>query len=111
MKEARLIVPEFDKRVNHLTRLHHLTAAYLTQNFGGYTRFYATGGWVDRSGAIIKEPVVIFDVAMEDTTHNEALMRGWAMFIAREADQSAVYLRHASGKVEFVRANTKAAAA
>jgi len=95
MKEARLIVPR-----------HHqwqtVVEKRLTEAFGGFTLIFAHGGWKDKTGAFITEPVAVYDVAMDVTRDN----RNKLMQIARETmvalNQEAVYVRLPSGDVLLV---------
>ena len=49
--QKRISKQEMDSRVNSVRK-------YLSENYGGYTSVKATGGYVLKSGKVVKEPVV-----------------------------------------------------
>lgn len=104
LREARLIVPLFDNHGRSLISLLRNVEARLTSNFGGVTVLRQVfGAWQDPQGKLYQEPVYVFDVAAPDNITSSIALRGIAKFAATEGGQLAVYLRHPSGTVEFVR--------
>ena len=111
LREARLIVPLFDNRGASLTDTLVKVEHRLTAVFGGCTVIRSVfGSWVDNGGKVFREPVYVFDVAVQDTHANRETLRAIAVFAAVHGRQQSVYLRLPSGDVEFVREARLAAA-
>lgn len=114
-KEARLIVPTADNEGNRLDDLATELEARLTETFGGFTRLFGIGGYRDKNGATIKEPVWVYDVAVPFNVATavetlDALYR-LARLILEKGKQQSVYLRLPDGRVEFVEAPARRIAA
>lgn len=102
MKEQRIVLPRADNRGNPLDRLRASLEEHLTDIYGGYTILPANGGWRSPSGLVHREPVWIFDVAAPDTAAVRDHLREIASWLANDANQEAIYVRHANGDVEFI---------
>lgn len=108
LREARILCP---LRNNSGETIPHVAAAlceHLALHFGGYTGTQAHGGFIHPNGNFQAEPMAVFDVAIEDTAENADKLRTIAQFIAVDADQVSVYIRHANGVVELVAKPIKA---
>lgn len=92
LQEARIILPKLDD----------MTARNLVDTFGGYTAHAAEGAWRDDAGTIITEPMIVIDIAMPLTPQAETSLHTIAGAAGRRANQKAVYLRYASGRVEIL---------
>lgn len=107
MREAQIILPlppggaSWDE-VQENTRAHHQLKDMLLRHFNGYTSTLVSGAWRDSAGRTWPDESVAYTVAMEPTTDNEQVMRTAASWAGQAASQQCVYLRQASGEVEFV---------
>jgi hypothetical protein len=101
MKEQRIILPQVSPEGRPLDLTRQCLERALLRNWGGFTLSTGCGGW-EHNGRVYREPVWLFDVAAEDTADNRNRLRDVATWLARQADQQAVYVRHASGDVEFI---------
>lgn len=100
LKEARIILPAYDNTNNPLTGEHTKLRMALTVAFGGFTLTLGHGTYVTRDGAISREPVSIYDVAMPDD--DNAVLITIAGRVAFAARQETVYVRLPDGTVHFV---------
>ena len=103
MHEARLILPTKGNEGESLNAVHETLRRKLAKTFGGYTALPIYGGWIDDAGALIEEPGIAYDVAMDISEANRAALNDIAGELAASANQSAIYVRHAFGEVEFIR--------
>ena len=109
LREARLVVPGFNNSGIHDPAIIAEVRRRLVMFFDSYTETTAVGAYVMPSGETKAETVHLFDIAAGyDSLHT---LRSIAKFVAHEMDQEAVYLRHTSGVVEFVRRQEADAAA
>lgn len=92
MKEARIVMPAGSLHA------HQIMAEQLIDAFGGYTSVAGSGGW-DSGTEVSTEPVVVYDVAMEDTDANVDRLGEIALDAARALRQKAVYIRRPDGEV------------
>lgn len=85
MREARFILPNRDNGGIDLGLVHRALRYHLAQEFGGYTTQAGTGGWL-HNGALLDEPVTIYDVAGDSamlrvasgrTAHNARRSKQW----------------------------------
>jgi hypothetical protein len=98
MKEARIILPyDPDNVAPHAQLRQELMNAY-----GGYTSFNGVGAWRSDKADII-EPIVVYDVAMADLSHDCIVLFGIAKRICAAAQQECVYVRAPDGYVHFVK--------
>ena len=96
MTEAMIICPRaYDVATANATNA-------LIDAFGGCTVGDAQGFWKDAAGKLIAEPVETLVSAFTSTPENEATLSAIAERFGAEAQQIAVYVRHASGAVEFI---------
>jgi hypothetical protein len=98
--KVRLIVPNCNRTVSPIVAYGKAIADIA----GGFTATTATGGWIDGSGALIVEPVTVFDCISDPLTIQDHInaFRGLAQRIARELKQDCVYLE-IDGIVSFVK--------
>lgn len=95
MKEARIIfaggtAEDVDRRLENIA-----------SKFGGFTAWTAEGGYIGSDGKLIKEPVRVVDVAVEDTFDMAwliGLQKGWI----EKHNEECGYVRWPSGKVQLV---------
>lgn len=109
MQEARIVLPLFDNHGNSLINVHGRLARALTNAFGGYTSFNGVGVEAGTTGDMEREPVAIYDVAMQiepntvtgapDMAQATAVIRGIAVWAADLARQKHVYVRSPDGNV------------
>ncbi len=105
MREIRLIVPVNDNVGRALDDLHQALCERLVSAYGGVTAKPATGRFLHpTTGAVMKEPVVDYTIAVADRRADIylRLLAGWAAFAA---EQNSIYLRLFDGTVEFVTAH------
>ena len=111
---VRLIVPNCNRNTSPLVAYGKAIAEIA----GGFTATQGTGGWIDGQGALIVEPVVVFDCSfrgwdetlMDDGERQGSIdlnngtrqeFRDLAKRIARDLRQDSVYLL-VDGVVELV---------
>lgn len=105
MKEARLVLP--NKACNGVCTAATLVCLNaVAEKFGGYTQTLGSGLWVSPDGERIAEPVRIVDIAMEENEANGLALYDIADAFREAAKQEAVYVRYASGNVQFVSARS-----
>lgn len=102
MREARIILPINDNNGNSLSFLHKSLAGELCRHFGGATATQSNGMWIADNGKLYDEPGIAYDIAMEPTRDNDAIMREIAVRFGRLAEQEAMYLRLADGQVDII---------
>lgn len=101
--EARVILPLCGD-LDGAEAVHQLFRRSVALHFGGYTVTQGVGGWVDPRGALVEEPVAIYDIAVadhKDVTQDDIDIVNFAMGAARELKQEAVYVRLFGGEVEI----------
>lgn len=101
MKLARIILPERDNNNESLAWQHQALMDQLTANFGGYTATKGHGGWQHPGGALQRENVWVYDIAME--RQDVLKLRAIAQIVAKDARQDCVMIVTPNGDVEFVK--------
>ena len=101
MKLARIILPERDSNNELLVAEHQVLQRRLIDRYNGYTQTKGSGGWRSSTGKIFKEPVFIYDVAMERA--DAPSLRALAANTAFDANQECVMIVTPCGDVEFVK--------
>ena len=100
MKLAKLILPIRDNQYQMIEHVHAYLMQALVERWNGFTAYAGDGGW-RRGDAIIKEPVMIYEIAMP--LADVVRLRTLASEIAREARQECVMMVTPNGDVEFVK--------
>jgi hypothetical protein len=100
---VRLIIPNCNRNTSPLVA-YGKTIADIA---GGFTATQATGGWIDRQGLLVVEPVTVFDCSLglydpQTIADHSNAFRAIAKQIARELRQDCVYLS-IDGIAEFIR--------
>lgn len=97
--KIRLIVPNCNRNTSPVVAYGKAIANIA----GGFTATQATGGWVDGTGALVVEPVTVFDCHHADEAyHDYTAWRDLAKRICAELRQDCVYLE-VDGVVELVK--------
>lgn len=99
MREARLILPENDNTGAPLKAVHEALQDRLCEAFGGFTLSFGRGGWKNDAGLLFREPVMIYNIAME--TADSQTLRFIARGLLKDTDQEAISLRLPTGEVVF----------
>ncbi len=99
MREARLILPENNNAGTPFKAVHEALQDRLCEAFGGFTLSYGRGGWKNDAGLLFREPVIIYDIAME--TSESQTLRLIARGLLNDTDQEAIYMRLPTGEVVF----------
>lgn len=105
LREAKVIVPEFDNDGNSLSEVHEWVSGALNDAFGGVTVTKGDGAWRGPSGKLYKEPVLLFLVAcspLEEDSYKE--LRAVVAYVLRNGKQKAVYVQFPDGSVEIISA-------
>jgi hypothetical protein len=97
MREAKLILPVYDNRGISLVNVHEALHAKLAHHFKGYTATTADGGWKGGS-----EPVIVYTIAMRNTSRNNERLYDIAEWLVEQAQQDAIYVKHPDGTVQLV---------
>ncbi len=101
-REAKIILPMVDNSGNSLETVHTKLGEELTMTFGGATVDFGQAGlWRNRFGEIKSEPVAIYLVAVNDDPEARTQLNEIAKRYGEQARQQVVYVRHASGEVQF----------
>ena len=100
MKLARIILPERDNNNGSLSWQHQALQDILVARYGGFTMTKGFGAWAN-DGTIKREPVWVYDVAMERAAVVD--FRKLAADTARDAAQECVMIVTPQGDVEFVK--------
>lgn len=111
MREALIILPQFDNDKHSLKHVRARLSKSLMHAFGGCTIRTAHGSWLDGHGHPVIEPVWEIVAACDDTPANAAAIRALAIDAGHEGKQEAVYCRLPSGDVEIIDTSPKAALA
>lgn len=108
IREARIVAPivpwpannRRDDRSPGIVDLEHA----LCERFGGFTATPGHGAWRSEAegGRIVRDVVVVYDVAMIDCPDSAVKLRAIALDYLRAAGQQCVYVRYADGTVQFV---------
>ena len=72
-------------------------------NFGGFTSSEATGAWRNDDGAIDREPVIIYNIAISTIDPDIHVLRKLAITACERAREDCVYFRDGQGNVELLR--------
>jgi hypothetical protein len=107
MREAMIIVPQFDNDHAPLKHVRAVVAKRLMAAFGGCTIRTAHGSWLDSKGHAVIEPVWEIVAACEDTPANVHALRATAIDAGHMGKQEAVYCRFPSGDVEIIDTSPK----
>ena len=102
LREARLLLPPQDNHGRDLSWDLGNVETALVHHFGGFTRIKARGAW-NNDGTVSREPMMVYDIAAEDTPANNATLRSIAAAACRMMDQACVYKRGFNGNVELVK--------
>jgi hypothetical protein len=100
LREARIVMPHGDTAASIMA--HNTLRRQLAKAFGGFTCFRGEGGWVDGNGNLIRDNVMIYDIAMDN--HRDApfeLLHRIAIDAGRALDQDSVYIRYPNGEVHI----------
>lgn len=111
MREAMIILPQFDNDKQPLKSVRAHLARALMHAFGGCTITTAHGSWLDDKGHPVIEPVWQLVSACDDTKANVQSIRALAIDAGHKAKQAAMYIRLPSGDVEIIDTSAKAALA
>ena len=95
MREGRLVLPALYPFVT--TAINRVVDA-----FGGATVTYGDGYWKPNGCSVVLDPVRIVDVAYQPSDENDAKLFDIAAEFLIAAEQKSVYVRYASGHVQFV---------
>ncbi len=102
LREARIVMPH--TYTSEAEAAHEKLRARLCEAFGGYTAFIGTGGWRSPTGTVVKDDVVIYDVAMDGHRGGfgyDALAK-MAVDAGRALGQESVYVRYCNGTVDII---------
>lgn len=104
MKEARITMPLVG---HYLTTerselAHRLFSIRVAKRFGGYTATKGFGGWVDASGNLIEEAVMVYDIAATPDEAADVDLVELAEWFGRDMRQEAVYVRKFTGEVVII---------
>jgi hypothetical protein len=103
LKEARLIIPDYGRNGQPIPDwLRSSVEAILCKKWGGFTKTQGDGGYTAHNGAIIYEPITVYDIAVPMGPTTELQLTDLARGICNAARQECVYLRLCSGQVELV---------
>ncbi len=108
MREAMIILPQFDNDHKPLKPVRAHIAKALMHAFGGCTIRTAHGSWLDAKGHPVIEPVWELVAACDDTPANAHAIRALAVEAGHEGKQQAIYCRLPSGDVEIIDIRPKA---
>jgi hypothetical protein len=95
--QVRLIVPNCNRNTSPIVAY----GARIARIAGGFTAVQATGGWTDKDGVLVVEPVTVFDCDMTMAPGHLGAWRDLARTIKADLRQDCVYLR-IDGIVEYV---------
>ena len=101
MREFKIILPSFGH--DHNAKLLQFEENLISA-FGGFTRTTGYGAWDNGSNhetRIERELVHIYTVAANEPVDRVKITR-IARRVASDFDQTAVYVRHCDGEVEFI---------
>ena len=102
LTEARLIVPHNDSMGHHKPNTLDEVRLSLLDHFGGYTEIEGRGAFASGVG-VIEEPISIFDIDTGTSDQATNALLKIATFVFNSFQQESVYLRHATGHVEYVK--------
>jgi hypothetical protein len=83
-----------------LRRAHQWLQHALVRNFNGYTAYEAQGAW-DNGRRIVREPVMIYDIAIDPLPVNCCALSDIVRHLADTSGEEAIYLRWHDGRVLF----------
>lgn len=101
MREARIILP-YEHPTDWRTSLperRQFEREFMAE-FGGYTAFRGSGGWVDDKGRECIQRVMIYDIAMPDIAAGK--LREMAERACKVFAQKSIYMRTPRGEVYLV---------
>lgn len=103
MREGMVIVPQQTNDGRPLAHLQRHVIGRMVEAFGGATVREAQGAWRDAmSGTLYVEPVWEIVSAYEPEDSADEILRDIGLDVAAKGEQLAVYIRLASGEVEFL---------
>lgn len=100
MREARIILPNC---MPDCVNANRWLETEIVRCFGGCTRSFGFGSWVDDEGCVISEPISIYDIAVPDIQASRSALFRMAWTVADMAKQDCVYLRFPDGEVQLVK--------
>jgi len=105
--EAQLILPARGNNGEDLDVLHNSLFVDLCIKYGGVTTLHGIGGWTDPDGNIQQEPIIAYNVAYSPEAAPIEELRQIGCDYGARARQTAIYLRHGNGRIEFLKPNHK----
>ena len=96
MKECRVVVP----KEAFSDELHYLMQLALARQFEGYVQTEGVAGVMDRVLAIVREPVLVYDFALEDSSFKSLV--DFAAWVRVRGKLPAVYVRDGDGRVVHI---------
>lgn len=92
MRIAQINLPLYSNEHTPLTRTHEALKNDLLVMFKGFTMWEAQGAWIDESGTMFAEPVMVYQVAYEPDHTIRETIRSIAKRIGRMSHQFAVFI-------------------
>ena len=102
MKEACVIIPKTNNDGQCLEWLRDKTVKHFCQYFGGATVIETQGYWLNDSGELFADAGWQIVTACKDDRRARWHIRYVARDVLIAGKQQAVYMRYASGEVEFM---------
>jgi hypothetical protein len=89
--QVRLIVPNCNRSTSPVVAY----GPRIANIAGGFTAVQGTGGWIDKNGVLVVEPVTVFDcdIPRSDGSGRAPALRNLAEMIKADLRQDCVYLR------------------
>lgn len=101
MKLARITLPDRDNEGKTLFVEHRHLQHIIVELWGGYTCHGAGGAWAKDPETVVRESVVVYEIAMERA--DVLKLREVARKVCVEARQECVMIVTPNGDVEFVK--------
>lgn len=102
LTSASIIIPMKDNDGSDNSPIIERTIRTLCETHGGATAWEAKGFWVNNSGRLFKDDVMVIQSAMTKQEGNREALRELARGILADTDQEAVFVSHAGGDVEII---------
>lgn len=102
MREARIIVPQFDNDGHSIQGTIEKLDAALCRQFHGFTRIPAHGGWQHPDGHIQTEASWVYEIACDTSEATADKLRTLVEHVRDRARQLCVYCRFPDGHVELI---------
>ena len=93
MKECKIILPASGDPES----LRQVERCILSA-FGGYTKSFSQGVWIDYAGIAVCEDVLVYVIATDDDTHLAQI----ALDARINIGETSVYIKYCNGDVELV---------